>query len=70
MKKITIANFYCHLHYINWSDKTIDYYWSDHPDIKTIAVPIEGSLKVFLLFCEIAFNFITFLIDLVGCCLC
>lgn len=45
LKKVTLANFYCDLHDVNWSDKTIDYYWADHPTIQSVAVSIDGSLK-------------------------
>ncbi|XP_049823007.1 uncharacterized protein LOC109596357 isoform X3 [Aethina tumida] len=45
LKRITLANFYCHLHYINWSDTTLDYYWALVPEASPIAIPVEGSLQ-------------------------
>lgn len=48
-KKITLASFYCELHNNNWSDKTIDFYWADHPKANPNAIPVEGSLRVLLI---------------------
>lgn len=46
LKKITLAQFKCDLHAVNWSDKTIDFYWAKHPKVGDYAVPVEGSLRV------------------------
>lgn len=46
LKKITLASFYCGLHSVNWSDKTVDYYWAKHSHFKSNALPVEGSLRV------------------------
>lgn len=46
LKKITLAKFTCDLHSINWSDKTIDFYWAQHEDVGTNAFSVEGSLRV------------------------
>ncbi|KAI4466160.1 cuticle protein [Holotrichia oblita] len=45
LKKVTLAKFDCELHDINWSDKTIDFYWADHPDANPNAIRVEGSLR-------------------------
>ncbi|KAK9730175.1 hypothetical protein QE152_g15420 [Popillia japonica] len=45
LKKVTLARFDCELHDINWSDRTIDFYWADHPDANPKAIPVEGSLR-------------------------
>ncbi|KAF2894051.1 hypothetical protein ILUMI_12121 [Ignelater luminosus] len=45
LQKVTLANFYCDLHNVNWSDKTIDFYWADHNKCTPKAIPIEGSLR-------------------------
>lgn len=49
LKKVTLANFYCELYNVNWSDKTIDFYWADHPKANPKAIPVEGSLRVYFL---------------------
>lgn len=46
LKKITLVKFKCDLHNINWSDKTIDFYWAKHDEVGERAIPVEGSLKV------------------------
>lgn len=48
-KKITLVKFKCDLHSINWSDKTIDFYWAKHEEVGENATPVEGSLKVLVL---------------------
>ncbi|XP_031345392.1 uncharacterized protein LOC116172334 [Photinus pyralis] len=45
MKKITLANVTCELRAVNWSDKTIDFYWADHDACHLQAIPVEGSLR-------------------------
>lgn len=49
LKKITLAKFKCDLHSINWSDRTIDYYWAQHQEVGSDAIPVEGSLRVVFL---------------------
>ncbi|CAG9767630.1 unnamed protein product [Ceutorhynchus assimilis] len=45
LKKITLATFYCDLKTVNWSDKTLDFYWADHPRMGDRALRIDnGSL--------------------------
>lgn len=46
LKKVTLANFFCELHNLNWSDKTIDFYWADHPKANPNAISVNGSLRV------------------------
>ncbi|KAK5646531.1 hypothetical protein RI129_004995 [Pyrocoelia pectoralis] len=46
LQKSTFANFFCDLHPVNWSDKTIDFYWADHDACRLNAIPVEGSLTV------------------------
>lgn len=46
LKKVTLAKFHCDLHNINWSDKTIDYYWAQHQEVGDNAIPVESSLRV------------------------
>lgn len=45
-KRVTLANFTCQLNSVNWSDKTIDFHWENHPKCAKEAILIEGSLKV------------------------
>lgn len=46
LKKITLVKFKCDLHSVNWSDKTIDFYWAQHKEVGENAIPVEGSLRV------------------------
>lgn len=46
LKKITLANFSCDLHSINWSDKTVDFYWAVDLKNNQKATRVEGSLRV------------------------
>lgn len=45
-KMVTLANFWCDLRYVNWSDETVDFYWANHPKCSNNAIAVEGSLKV------------------------
>ncbi|XP_022911687.2 uncharacterized protein [Onthophagus taurus] len=45
LKRITIGNFFCDLHPVNWSDDSVDFYWTNHPHVDPVAIPVEGSLK-------------------------
>lgn len=46
MKRITISSFKCDLESLNWSDETLDFYWTDHQDIGDQAQKVDGCLKV------------------------
>lgn len=46
LKKITLANFKCPLHPVNWSNKTNDFYWTIHPKVGDTAIAVEGNLRV------------------------
>ncbi|KAG5894549.1 hypothetical protein JTB14_011086 [Gonioctena quinquepunctata] len=45
IKKVTLYSFNCHLETINWSDESIDYYWTDHPKMGKNALRMDGCLK-------------------------
>lgn len=46
LKKITLANFHCDLKSVNWSENTVDFYWSNHPSVGDRAFFMEGNLRV------------------------
>lgn len=49
LKKVTLANFHCNLHPMNWSEDYQDFYWADVPECQTDAQTLFGSARVNIL---------------------